>query len=537
MKLTIPKNRILPLVLTAAGGTIILLILGMIYMNRMVQNSFEKALIGENSISESSTGLVKEEIEHLAENTLRITNIMWAVILSFIFLIFLVLAVYQRRSNWRLIQIINLDPVTGGDNWYKFRIDVNKILKSRLFYKKKYALVNFDINRFKVINDSFGYQKGDEVLRDVYQVIKKWAGPEELFTRYSADQFYILLSYQEEAEVRRRIHQLNEFLHQLNYTKTVKFYYGIYYIHERTDSIDRMGDFAGTAKNKIKGSNDDIIAFFDDAAKARLLEEEKIEKTMYDALQKKEFLIYLQPKYTTAEEKVAGAEALVRWNEGNGNLMPPGLFIPVFEKNGFILELDLYMLNHVCQIIRNWLDKGFRPLPVSINISRIHFANPSLAETIISIVDGYQVPHELIELELTESAFLQNKKTLINTVIRLRKEGFLVSMDDFGAGYSSLNSLKDLPLDIVKLDGEMFRITEEEERGKTVIRNTISMAKDLDIKVVAECIETREQVEFLCSVGCDIIQGYYYAKPMPVNQFEYRYLDNFSQTIKNHDRE
>ncbi len=464
-------------------------------------------------------------ISPVTQRIIRISNILWAVMLAGILIMFLMLIIYQRRSNQKLIQMLHLDPVTGGNNWYKFRMDVNKILNSRQFFKKKYALVNFDINRFKIINDSFGHQKGDEVLRDIYNLIKKWIKPGEPFTRYSADQFYILLIYQEPEEVNDRIKELNNRLHQLKFTKTVKFYYGVYYITERKDSIDRMGDFAGIAKHKIKGSGEDIISYFDDESRIRLLEEEKIEKTMHDALKNKEFVVYLQPKYTTVEEKITGAEALVRWDNGSGSLISPGFFIPVFEKNGFITELDMYMLKNVCRIQRGWMDKGYRPLPVSVNISRIHFTNPHLAEIIKDAVDEYQIPHELIELELSESAFLQNKQMLIDTVILLREYGFLVSMDDFGAGYSSLNSLKDLPLDVVKLDGELFRITDDVERGQTVIRNTISMAKDLHMKVVAECIETREQVEFLCTVGCDIIQGYYYAKPMPVEQFEMRFME------------
>ncbi len=463
-------------------------------------------------------------INPVTQNIIRITNMLWIVILIGILLLFLALIIYLRRSNQKLIQMLYLDPVTGGGNWYKFRMDVSKILNSRAYYKKKYALINFDINRFKIINDSFGYQKGDEVLKEIYNLIKKWVRSDEPFTRYSADQFYILMEYQEPEEVSKRIYELNSRLHQYRYTKTVKFYFGIYFITERTDSVDRMGEFAGIAKYKIKGSSEEIISYFDDNSRIRLLEEEKIEKTMHDALQNNEFMVYLQPKYTAEEEKVSGAEALVRWNKGNGNLLSPGFFIPVFEKNGFITELDMYMLKNVCRIQKQWLDRGYRTLPVSVNISRIHFANPHLAEIIKDTVDEYQIPHELIELELSESAFLQDKQMLIYTVTALRENGFQVSMDDFGAGYSSLNSLKDLPLDIVKLDGELFRITEEVERGQTVIRNTISMAKDLHMKVVAECIETREQVEFLCAVGCDIIQGYYYAKPMPVEQFENRYL-------------
>ena len=463
-------------------------------------------------------------LDPITKNFIVIGNVSWIALLVSITLIFLTLTFYQRRSNQKLIQMLYLDPVTGGSNWYKFRHDTKKILNSRMFLKKHYALVNFDINRFKVINDSFGHQKGDEVLRDIYNLVNKWAKPGEPVTRYSADQFYILMSYQEESDITERITELNNRLHQLKFTKTVKFYFGVYYIKDRKNSIDRMGEFAGIAKLKIKGSNDEIVSCFDNTSKQILLEEEKIEKSMYAALKNNEFLVYLQPKYTTVKEELSGAEALVRWNKGKNELISPGQFIPLFEKNGFIVELDMYMLRNVCRIQRSWMDKGFQPMPISVNISRVHFANPHLSEIIRDTVDEYGIPHEMIELELSENAFLQNKQRLITTVIHLRKYGFLVSMDDFGAGYSSLNSLKDIPLDVVKLDGELFRITEEAERGLTVIRSAILMAKDLNMKVVAECIETKEQVDFLCTIGCDIIQGYYYAKPMPVEQFEVRYL-------------
>lgn len=464
------------------------------------------------------------KVSPITRGILQLSGALWLYITLSMLGLFILIVIIQRRSNHKVIKMLYLDPVTGGDNWYRFRNSVGKILSGKQTGKKRYALINFDVNRFKVINDVYGYQKGDEVLKEIYQLIKAWSKPGEVYTRYAADQFYVFMWFLEESEVTDRLYDLNDRLHKLQYTVSFRISFGVYIINECMESVDRIGQFANIAKDKNKNQTEGIISFFDDAARERLIEEENIEKTMNEALRKEEFMVFLQPKYSTAEETIYGAEALVRWINDEGNMLSPGFFIPVFEKNGFITKLDYYMLKKVCIMLKSWLDLGYEPVPISVNISRLHFVDTHLAQIICDIVDDYKVPHNLIELELTESAFLQNKQTLIETVTMLRNYGFLVSMDDFGAGYSSLNSLKDLPLDVVKLDGELFRMTNEVERGLTVIRNTIMMAKDLHMKVVAECIETREQVEYLCKVGCDIIQGYYFAKPMPVNQFEQRYL-------------
>jgi diguanylate cyclase (GGDEF)-like protein len=492
------------------------------YINKSVRYIWGKKPLGINNwtVLVGSSNILSPEVSEI----LGLSNLMWVSIIIGIFILFVIMIISQLIANRKMIRALYLDPVTGGDNWYKFRLNVGKIINSKQFNKKKYVMINFDFNRFKIINDVYGYQKGDEVLKDIYLTIKMWAKLSEPFTRYAADQFYIMMTYSEEDDINKRIKDLDIRLHELRYTSISKIYYGVYRITETKDSIDRMGEFASVAKNSIKGSAEEYISNFDDKARNRLLEEEEIEKTMNDALKNNEFNVFLQPKYTVKNEEVYGAEALVRWVNKNGNMLSPGRFIPVFEKNGFITELDYYMLRKICEVIRGWIDKGYSPLPISVNISRLHFANPLLAEIIMETVDEFNVPHNLIELELTESAFLQDKGALITTVSKLREYGFLVSMDDFGAGYSSLNSLKDLHLDIVKLDGELFRMSDEVDRGLTVIRNTINMAKDLHMKVVAECIETKEQVEFLYKVGCDIIQGFYYAKPMPVDQFEQRYI-------------
>jgi diguanylate cyclase (GGDEF)-like protein len=245
----------------------------------------------------------------------------------------------QRKSNRRIVKTLYLDPVTGGDNWYRFRINARRIINSKQFLKKKYALVNFDINRFKIINEAYGYHKGDEILKDIYGVIKKWINQGEYFTRYAADQFYIIMSFQDETDLRERIQDLNDKLHQLSYTKTAKFFYGVYHITERTDSIDRMGEFANVAKNTIKGNSEYNISFFDEAARRRLIEEEEIERSMNEALKNEEFQVYLQPKYMAKEETIFGAEALVRWKDSSGNSLSR-VILNRFEKNGFNYPLE-----------------------------------------------------------------------------------------------------------------------------------------------------------------------------------------------------
>ena len=231
----------------------------------------------------------------------------------------------------------------------------------------------------------------------------------------------------------------------------------------------------------------------------------------------------MQPKISASKETLAGAEALVRWIHPREGFIPPNKFIPIFERNGFILKLDDYMLDEIARQQAIWISQGRKVVPISVNVSRAHFAKEDLAEHICGIVDKYQVPHNVIELELTESAFFDDKQLLLETVRKLREAGFIVSMDDFGAGYSSLNSLKELKLDVIKIDADFFRGVETEERGLLIVSEVIDLAKKLDMKIVAEGIESREQVDFLIEQECDLIQGYFFAKPMPIIEFEQKY--------------
>ena len=244
---------------------------------------------------------------------------------------------------------------------------------------------------------------------------------------------------------------------------------------------------------------------------------------MEEALNNSEFEVYLQPKYGANSRSLAGAEALIRWNSSKFGFVSPGRFIPIFEKNGFITKIDDYMLRKVAELQKKWQEEGKQIVPVSVNISRVHFAREDLAEHICEIVDSVGISREGIELELTESAFFEEKDALIGIVRKLKDMGFAISMDDFGTGFSSLNSLKDLPLDVLKLDAEFFRGSGiRDERGSAIVAATIQLAKSLGMKTVAEGIEEEEQVNFLAEKGCELIQGYYFDKPLPIEEFENR---------------
>jgi EAL domain-containing protein (putative c-di-GMP-specific phosphodiesterase class I) len=307
----------------------------------------------------------------------------------------------------------------------------------------------------------------------------------------------------------------------------MKLYFavGVYKVNKKEADVEQLYNNAVLACDMLGEEAETQIIFYDVEMNNRRIWERKVENDMYSALTNHEFKVYLQPKISTSNEHLAGAEALVRWIHPREGFIPPNKFIPIFERNGFILKLDDYMLEEIAKQQSEWIKQGRKVVPISVNISRAHFAKEDLAEHICGIVDKYQVPHDVIELELTESAFFDDKQVLLDTVKRLRDAGFIVSMDDFGAGYSSLNSLKEMQLDVLKIDADFFRGVEAQERGLLIVSEVIDLAKKLNMKIVAEGIESREQVDFLTEQECDLIQGYFFSKPMPIHEFEEKYKD------------
>ncbi|MGN1152981.1 MAG: putative bifunctional diguanylate cyclase/phosphodiesterase, partial [Candidatus Gastranaerophilaceae bacterium] len=262
------------------------------------------------------------------------------------------------------------------------------------------------------------------------------------------------------------------------------------------------------------------VSYYDDNLRKKLLNEKNIEDEMHRALISGQFVMYLQPKYDMKNLVACGSEALVRWVHPTKGFINPGEFVPLFEKNGFILNIDRFMWEQACKAIKSWIERGFDAVPISVNVSRLHLSNEFFIDDLKNLIHKYQISPSLLELELTETASFEDFDKFLEIVNALKKEGFRIAMDDFGSGYSSLNMLRQIPCDILKLDKGFINDSTTDERGKIVVKHILSMAKNLSLKTVSEGIETVAQAQFLTDAGCDIAQGFLYAKPMTIEEFE-----------------
>ena len=445
------------------------------------------------------------------------------ILLTFVFVLYHICSVIGvARSQKRITKVLYTDMVTGGYNWLYFTKKGDKLLK-RNRGKNNYAMLSVRMEKYRSFCTFFGVREGEELLEKLHLSLKKLIKRKEVMAHHDEADFGCLITYVDEADLLARMTAIEENLSSIVPNIKIYFEFGVCTADENDRDVDSLYNNAITALDLLPEDSDVKIAYYDVEMKKQQLWERKVEDEMDKALVTKQFKLYLQPKYSTKEEQLAGAEALVRWIHPVDGLIPPNRFIPIFEKNGFILQLDDYMIEEVAIQQSKWLSEGRSLFPISVNVSRAHFTREDLAEHICSIVDKYNVPHQFIELELTESAFFDDKYVLIDTVKKLRDYGFIVSMDDFGAGYSSLNSLKELSIDVLKIDADFFRGADSVERGMLIVSEVIDLAKKLDMKIVAEGIESREQVDFLTQQECDLIQGYYFAKPMSVDEFEEKY--------------
>ena len=299
---------------------------------------------------------------------------------------------------------------------------------------------------------------------------------------------------------------------------------GVYEVEDINMPVASMCDRAMLAINTIKDDMQREVAFFDKNLRDKILSEQEILKNIIPAFENMQFNIYLQPQFSHSTGKILGVETLVRWIHPDKGMIPPNIFIPMMEKSGLISRLDRYVWRLACAMLKKWKKQGI-DIPVSVNISPKDFYYIDIYDEFMSLIKEYDIEPGQIKLEITESAVMQDVNNQIKLIKRLQSEGFIVLMDDFGSGYSSLNTLKDIPVDILKMDMKFLEKSENVQRSRDIMQVIVEMSNKLGMPVIAEGVETKEQADFLLNIGCDIIQGYYYAKPMPVSEFEEKYLN------------
>ncbi|MEG2525866.1 MAG: EAL domain-containing protein [Oscillospiraceae bacterium] len=466
------------------------------------------------------------EINEKSDSMLRVTLLMCALI-TIIFTLLLATIMFSfYRNKHALEKAAYIDPVTGGNTMQRFYELSRPILNSSS--KLQYALVYLNIKKFKVLNEQFGREICDSALIAIEHGISSDLSSGECIGRLFADNFCILIKYSGEAELLPRLDGWEKksvaFMRKMaTIFPPMIIEFGVYIIADNFMQIPHMIDRAKLSLSErecqIRGKY--RYSIYDENVRRVLFREKQLEDMMDRALKNNEYQVYLQPKFHTQSEKIGGAEALVRWVNPNEGMIYPNEFIPLFEKNGFILQLDIFVFESVCRLLRRWLDKGLTPLKISVNCSRMHLRNADFIDRYSTIANSYNLPHELLEIEITENAVFEDVEYLSKIITKIHDAGFGCSMDDFGSGYSSLNLIKDIPVDTIKLDRFFFSGDPSDlQRTESVVGSVISMSQALGINTVAEGIEDRAQVEMLKRLGCDLIQGFYFAKPMPIPQFE-----------------
>lgn len=383
----------------------------------------------------------------------------------------------------------------------------------------KYAVICFDVIRFKAINDIFGVAKGNKLLQYIAQVIRETLKSGDFACRSISDHF-VIFTHTEGNELEDMIEQMLEKIEGYELPFVINCNVGIYITNGERLSVDAMIDRAILAQSVIKGSYMEKYSYYTEALRNDMLGEQEIIAMVETAIAQEQFVAFYQPQYNHSNGMLIGAEALVRWNHPEKGLISPGVFIPICEKNGFITRLDLYVFEQTCKFIRKCMDKGIPVVPISSNFSRNDIFQPNYVEKLEEIRKKYEVPAKYLRVEITESTVVGGIKQVNKIIEQLHECGYLVEMDDFGSGYSSLNVLKDISFDIIKLDMMFLREETESNRGGIIVSAVMRMAKWLGMPVIAEGVETVKQADFLRSIGCESIQGYLYSKPLPEDQYE-----------------
>lgn len=470
---------------------------------------------------------VPEEMVSAGLKTVTVGTIVIVCVATaiFVFLLLLIRKVNDKNRE-ALEQLAFVDPVTGHGNFNRFLLDAKQILRNS--NGESYAICYCDIKDFRYINDVFGREVGDRMLRYLADFQYRISQPDEACARIGEDSFVTLRKYKSKREIEQRFEgtaqQLSIFPETFSHGYRAEIYGGAYLIDPLDGdlSLNDMLDRAIIAQEETKlAVGTTRLGIFSKEMREQKLWKTEVESKMEAALENDEFAVYLQPKIDIQNDNcIQGAEALVRWNSPENGLLLPARFIDLFEKNGFIIDLDRFVFDRVCRYYQQTVLKNkLPPCILSVNVSRLSLMRPDFIRTYTEIRNSYGIPACCIELEFTESLAIGDNALFTTIVSECKRNGFLCSIDDFGAGYSSLNMLKSMDVDVLKLDRQFFQYGDDAQRGQELLKNIIAMAKALKMKTVAEGIDDESLVEQLRAMGCDAIQGFVFAKPMPMDEF------------------
>lgn len=386
-----------------------------------------------------------------------------------------------------------------------------------------YTGVFFNIHNFKYVNKILSHMQADEVMRIYANMLMNIVEYDEIVARLGGDNYAALIHNDEVERFIRFISNMDITYQYENEVK--KFNFGATIGAAKLKGIQNPGDVlarSSIAYQMARQQDSGEVVYYNEEYYKIVMRQKEIIAGYQEALDNQEFVVYYQPKVSTVDKKLAGAEALVRWQTADGTLIPPMEFIPILEKNGSICKLDFYVLDKVCALLKKCSMQGIPMTRISINFSRKHVGNPDLVREIVSVIDRHNVPHEYVEIELTESEDFKDYIVMAKLIDDLKKEGICTSIDDFGTGYSSLNMLKMTSIDILKIDKSFIPLEEDypdKKKDCIMFENIAHLAKALGYLVIAEGVETKKQYEYLAEVGCDIIQGFYFDRPLPQEQF------------------
>lgn len=440
----------------------------------------------------------------------------------------------RKPYHWQIVKhrinnIITLRQTAAMFNLIKFD-QLTGLFSKEFFYKQasekiekitngQFDIIACDIENFSLVNDTFGYDAGNEVLKTVAWTLKENIPDNYLCTRLNSDIFVALVPHRDDysdsffSEITTTI---NEALYKLE----IVLDYGVYHIEDNSMSIYSACNNALSVIEKVKDNFSRCYAEYDEEFKKDRQFAQRITATMENALRDKEFVVYLQPKYDLISERMIGAEALVRWISPTEGFMPPGKFIPLFEKNGFICELDKFVWEEACKFIRYSIDNSLPRLPISVNVSRLDLINLDVPAVIKELIDKYNLEPSDLHLEITETAYNEHPEIILGVTDILHDKGHILELDDFGTGYSSLNLLSEMSLDILKLDMRFAQNHTTNHKQNEILSFILDLARRMNLVVISEGVETEEQANNLRDMGCDQAQGYFFARPVTMDEYE-----------------